>query len=206
MPPPSDAWRPARRVVRIAEPVIEGSLNNHLLIAMPGMADPNFSTTVTLICEHNADGALGIVINRPTNLKLAGLFEQLEVEAAASEVSQNPVLDGGPVARERGFVLHNPGGHYESSVAVSEDVQLTLSRDILDAIAAGHGPQKALVALGYAGWEPGQLEAEMLANTWLSVPATPEIIFDVPFSQRWLSAAEILGVDINRMSPDAGHA
>lgn len=192
--------------MRIAEPVIEGSLNNHLLIAMPGMADPNFSTTVTLICEHNADGALGIVINRPTNLKLAGLFEQLEVEAAASEVSQNPVLDGGPVARERGFVLHNPGGHYESSVAVSEDVQLTLSRDILDAIAAGHGPQKALVALGYAGWEPGQLEAEMLANTWLSVPATPEIIFDVPFSQRWLSAAEILGVDINRMSPDAGHA
>jgi putative transcriptional regulator len=185
---------------------IEGSLNNHLLIAMPGMADPNFSTTVTLICEHNADGALGIVINRPTSLKLAGLFEQLEVEAADSEISQNPVLDGGPVARERGFVLHNPGGHYESSVAVSGDVQLTLSRDILDAIAAGRGPQKALVALGYAGWEPGQLEAEMLANTWLSVPATPDIIFDVPFSQRWLSAAEILGVDINRMSPDAGHA
>ena len=173
---------------------------------MPGMADPNFSTTVTLICEHNADGALGIVINRPTNLKLGGLFEQLEVEAADSEVAQSPVLDGGPVARERGFVLHNPGGHYESSVAVSDDVQLTLSRDILDAIAAGHGPQKALVALGYAGWEPGQLEAEMLANTWLSVPATPAIIFDVPFSRRWLSAAEILGVDINRMSSDAGHA
>ena len=195
------------RGARTAEPVrIEGSLNNHLLIAMPGMADPNFSTTVTLICEHNADGALGIVINRPTNLKLGGLFEQLEVEAADPAAAQSPVLDGGPVARERGFVLHNPGGHYESSVPVSEDVQLTLSRDILDAIAAGHGPQKALVALGYAGWEPGQLEAEMLANTWLSVPATPEIIFDVPFSRRWLSAAEILGVDINRMSSDAGHA
>lgn len=173
---------------------------------MPGMADPNFSTTVTLVCEHNADGALGIVINRPTTLKLSGLFEQLEVTAADSEITQSPVLDGGPVARERGFVLHNPGGHYESSVAVSEDVQLTLSRDILDAIAAGRGPRKALVALGYAGWEAGQLEAEMLANTWLSVPATPEIIFDVPFSQRWLSAAEILGIDINRMSSDAGHA
>lgn len=185
---------------------IEGSLNNQLLIAMPGMADPNFSSTVTLICEHNADGALGIVINRPTNLSLGGLFEQLEVRPTDEAAGRNPVLDGGPVARERGFVLHQPGGHYESSVAVSSDVQLTLSRDILDAIATGAGPSKSLVALGYAGWEPGQLEAEMLANTWLSVPASPEIIFDVPFSQRWLSAAEVLGIDINRMSPHAGHA
>ncbi len=185
---------------------IEGSLNNQLLIAMPGMADPNFSSTVTLICEHNADGALGIVINRPTNLSLGGLFEQLEVRPTDEAAGRNPVLDGGPVARERGFVLHQPGGHYESSVAVSSDVQLTLSRDILDAIATGAGPSKSLVALGYAGWEPGQLEAEMLANTWLSVPASPEIIFDVPFPQRWLSAAEILGIDINRMSPHAGHA
>ncbi len=185
---------------------IEGSLNNQLLIAMPGMADPNFSSTVTLICEHNADGALGIVINRPTNLSLGGLFEQLEVRPVDKAATRNPVLDGGPVARERGFVLHCPGGHYESSVAVSTDVQLTLSRDVLDAIAAGAGPSKSLVALGYAGWEPGQLEAEMLANTWLSVPASPEIIFDVPFSQRWLSAAEVLGIDINRLSPHAGHA
>ncbi len=185
---------------------IEGSLNNQLLIAMPGMADPNFSSTVTLICEHNADGALGIVINRPTNMSLGGLFEQLELRPTDDAATRYPVLDGGPVARERGFVLHNPGGHYESSVAVSSDIQLTLSRDILDAIAGGTGPSKSLVALGYAGWEPGQLEAEMLANTWLSVPASPEIIFDVPFSQRWLSAAEILGIDINRMSPHAGHA
>jgi putative transcriptional regulator len=185
---------------------IEGSLNNQLLIAMPGMADPNFSSTVTLICEHNADGALGIVINRPTNLSLGGLFDQLDVRPTNEAAARSPVLDGGPVARERGFVLHQPGGHYESSVAVSSDVQLTLSRDILDAIATGAGPSKSLVALGYAGWEPGQLEAEMLANTWLSVPASPEIIFDVPFAQRWLSAAEVLGIDINRMSPHAGHA
>jgi putative transcriptional regulator len=116
------------------------------------------------------------------------------------------VLEGGPVARERGFVLHNPGDPFESSVSVSPDIQLTLSRDILDAMAAGKGPAKSLVALGYAGWEPGQLEAEMLANTWLSVPATPEIVFDVPFSERWMSAAKMLGVDINRLTPNAGHA
>ena len=185
---------------------IEGSFNNQLLIAMPGMADPNFNSTVTLICEHNSDGALGIVVNRPMNLNLAGLFEQLAVADADGAASRIPVMDGGPVAKERGFVLHNPDAEFESSVAVSPDIQLTLSRDILDAIAAGRGPRKALVALGYAGWQPGQLEAEMLANAWLSVPATAEIIFDVPFSKRWITAADILGVDLNRLSPDAGHA
>lgn len=184
----------------------EASFNNQLLIAMPGMADPNFSSTVTLICEHNAEGALGIVINRPTDLKLGGLFEQLQVESADAAAADIPVLDGGPVARERGFVLHNPCREFESSVAVSADIQLTLSRDILDAIAAGQGPDKSLVALGYAGWQPGQLEAEMLANAWLSVPATPELIFDVPFSERWISAADVLGIDISRVSPHAGHA
>lgn len=184
----------------------QGSFNNQLLIAMPGMADPNFSSTVTLICEHNAEGALGIVVNRPMNLSLGGLFEQLAVPGADTAASRSPVLEGGPVARERGFVLHNPEAEFESSVAVSPYIQLTLSRDILDAIAAGKGPAKSLVALGYAGWEPGQLEAEMLANTWLSVPATPEIVFDVPFSERWTSAAKILGVDINRLTPNAGHA
>jgi putative transcriptional regulator len=185
---------------------LEGSFNNQLLIAMPGMADPNFNSTVTLICEHNSDGALGIVINRPMNLNLAGLFAQLSVPDPDSAAARIPVLDGGPVAKERGFVLHNPHAEFESSVAVSPDIQLTLSRDILDAIAAGRGPTKALVALGYAGWQPGQLEAEMLANAWLSVPATPEIIFDVPFSRRWITAADILGVDISRLSSHAGHA
>jgi len=183
-----------------------GSLNNQLLIAMPGMDDPNFSTTVTLVCEHNADGALGIIINRPLGLNLGGLFEQLEVLDPDSAIVTRPVLDGGPVARERGFVLHEPGRRYESSVAVSSDIQLTLSRDVLDAMAVGDGPQKSLVALGYAGWDAGQLEAEMLENTWLSVPASPEIIFDVPFEDRWRSAARALGVDLGRLSPDAGHA
>ena len=184
----------------------QGSLNNQLLIAMPGMDDPNFSTTVTLVCEHNEDGALGIVINRPLSLDLGSLFEQLDLSQADAAIQTRPVLDGGPVARERGFVLHRPSATFESSVTVSPEIQLTLSRDVLDAMAAGSGPDQSLVALGYAGWEPGQLEAEMLDNAWLSVPATPEIIFDVPFDKRWHSAAEVLGIDLSRLSPHAGHA
>ena len=183
-----------------------GYLNNQLLIAMPGMEDPNFHATVTLVCEHNADGALGIVINRPLKMNVSGLLEQLDLEHPDSAILTSPVLDGGPVARERGFVLHEPGTRFESSVAVSDSVQLTLSRDVLDAMATGDGPDKSLVALGYAGWEAGQLEAEMLENTWLSVPANSEIIFDMPFEDRWQSAANVLGIEISRLSSDAGHA
>ncbi len=184
----------------------ENSMNNQLLIAMPGMADPNFHSTVTLICEHNDEGALGIIINRPTALSLGGLMQQLALANTATGIADAPVLNGGPVAPERGFVLHNPTGEYESSVAVSTGIQLTLSRDVLDSLAAGDGPERSVVALGYAGWEPGQLEAEMLHNTWLSVPATPEMIFDVPFAQRWASAAASMGIDISQISPHAGHA
>ena len=119
---------------------------------MPGMADPNFNSTVTLICEHNTEGALGIIINRPIEMKLGGLFEQLNLACSNQLVAHNPVLSGGPVAQERGFVLHSPLGTFESSVAVSADVQLTVSRDVIGAIAAGKGPNKSLVALGYAGW------------------------------------------------------
>lgn len=184
----------------------DGSLTNQLLIAMPSMLDPNFSTTVTLVCEHNDDGALGIIINRPTTLKLSGLFEQLSVEDADPGTAANPVLSGGPVGTERGFVLHGPEYVYENTLAVSGDICLTLSRDVIDAMAAGDGPDQTLVALGYAGWEAGQLEEEMLSNSWLSVPATPEIVFDTPFADRWDSAARTLGIDIACMSPDAGHA
>ena len=184
----------------------DGSLINQLLIAMPGMRDPNFSTTVTLICEHNDDGALGIVINRPTTLKLGGLFEQLSVDDPDPDAANSPVLAGGPVGTERGFVLHGPEHSYENTLAVSEEIRLTLSRDIIDALATGEGPDNALVALGYAGWEPGQLEGEMLANSWLNVPATAEIVFETPFAERWDSAARTLGIDIACMSSDAGHA
>ena len=184
----------------------EGSMANQLLIAMPGMADPNFSTTVTLICEHNDEGALGIVINRPLELKLAGLFEQLDLEEPNTEAAEQPVFMGGPVGPERGFVLHEPVNRYENTLPVSNDIHLTLSRDVIDEMAAGNGPDKTLVALGYAGWDAGQLEHEMLANSWLTVPATTEIVFDMPFEQRWMSAAQTLGVDISQISPDAGHA
>lgn len=184
----------------------QNSLNNHLLIAMPGMADPNFNSTVTLVCEHNDEGALGIVINRPSTLDLGGLFQQLSVDDADEKIASAPVLDGGPIARERGFVLHTPSGEFESTVTVSKDIQLTLSRDVIDSLAAGTGPDRSVVALGYAGWDAGQLEQEMLHNTWLTVPATPELIFDVPFEERWASAAESMGIDISKLSPHAGHA
>jgi putative transcriptional regulator len=185
---------------------METTLANQLLIAMPGMADPNFSSTVTLICEHNDEGALGIVINRPLNLKLSGLFEQLELADADPGAGETPVLMGGPVGPERGFVLHDCAHSYENSLAVSSEICLTLSRDIIDAMANGDGPEKTLVALGYAGWEAGQLENEMLANSWLNVPATTDIVFDMPFSDRWAAAARAIGIDLSRMSPDAGHA
>ena len=173
---------------------------------MPGMLDPNFSTTVTLICEHNDEGALGIVINRPTTFTMGGLFEQLDVDDADPDAAEIPVLSGGPVGIERGFVLHGPEHSYENTLPVSDDINLTLSRDIIDAMASGKGPVRALVALGYAGWDAGQLESEMLANAWLNVPATPEIVFDTPFAERWDLAARTLGIDISAMATDAGHA
>ena len=185
---------------------IDGSLTNQLLIAMPGMMDPNFSTTVTLICEHNDEGALGIVINRPLTLKMSGLFEQLYLPDPDPSEADRPVMMGGPVGTERGFVLHNASGSYENTLAVSDDIRLTLSRDVIDDMATGDGPSSTLVALGYAGWDAGQLESEMLANSWLSVPASPDIVFDMPFDQRWMSAAKTLGIDISKISPDAGHA
>jgi putative transcriptional regulator len=184
----------------------DSSLINQLLIAMPGMQDPNFSTTVTLICEHNDDGALGIIINRPLDLKLSGLFEQLSVAGADPVVAAAPVVSGGPVGTERGFVLHDFEHSYENTLSVSDDIQLTLSRDVIDSMASGDGPRKSLVAVGYAGWEAGQLEEEMLANAWLNVDATPELVFDTPFADRWDSAARLLGVDIASISPEAGHA
>jgi len=184
----------------------ESPFVNQLLIAMPGMQDPNFSASVTLVCEHNSDGALGIIINRPMNLSLGGLFEQLNLEDIDSTMAARPILDGGPVATERGFVLHSPCDAFDHSMTVSADIQLTLSRDVLESMAKGRGPENSLIALGCAGWDAGQLDEEMLTNTWLSVPASPDMIFKVPFEQRWRAAAGELGVDFSQLSTDAGHA
>ncbi len=179
---------------------------NQLLIAMPGMQDPNFETTVTLICEHTDEGALGIVINRPLDLRLGDVLAQLELTAEDEEIGDTRVLAGGPVGHERGFVLHAGEQEWEATLEVSDDIRVTFSRDILAAIAAGTGPSRSLVALGYAGWDAGQLESEMLANAWLNVTATPDIVFEVPFDQRWQAAARQLGIDITRLASDAGHA
>ena len=181
-------------------------LTGHLLIAMPTMADPNFVRTVTYICEHTDQGALGIVINRPLQMDLGEVFQQLSLEATSPFLTKQPVLRGGPVQTERGFVLHEPSKPWDSTVEVSESIHLTTSQDILAAIAGGTGPKRALMALGYAGWGAGQLEMEMGANAWLSVPGSSTIVFDTPYESRWAAAAGLLGINLATISSEAGHA
>jgi putative transcriptional regulator len=181
-------------------------LTNQFLIAMPGMADPNFAQTVTLVCEHNAQGALGIIINRPLAMTFGDVFAQLGLDATRSKVSADPVLQGGPVQTDRGFVLHAPGPSWDSTLRVSDWLHLTTSRDILEVLARGEGPALALMALGYAGWEAGQLEAEVAANAWLTVPADERLVFETPLDDRWEAACRLLGVNLLHLSSDAGHA
>jgi len=183
-----------------------GFVDRQLLIAMPGLADPNFSRGVTLICQHNADGALGIIVNRPSNFTLLDVLAQLGIQCHDETLSSIPVLEGGPVHRERGFVLHETEGEWESSVTLGEHLQLTTSRDILEAIAAGRGPRRFLLALGYAGWAPGQLEDEMLDNAWLHTTPSPDVLFDLPLDQRWQRAVSHLGIHPDNLSTQAGHA
>lgn len=180
-------------------------LSNHFLIAMPGLADPNFFHTVTFICEHDADGAMGIVINRPLDLRLADIVTHMDIQANP-DTEQLPIFQGGPVQTERGFVVHTPLGGWEATLKVSDQIGVTASQDVLAAIAAGRGPKRSLIALGYAGWGAGQLEREIAENAWLSGPATPEVLFDTPIEKRWAAAAALLGVDMTLLSSDAGHA
>ena len=185
-------------------------LTGHLLIAMPAMQDPNFHRTVTYICEHSEQGALGIVINRPLDLDLGSVFEQMSLNPSDPSLAQQPVLQGGPVHQERGFVLHQAEDateqQFDATLAVTDAIRVTTSQDILTAMARGQGPRRVVVALGYAGWGPGQLEQEMAQNAWLSVPAVPRIIFDTPFEQRWQQSARLLGIDMSTISAEAGHA
>jgi len=185
--------------------LIPGSLCNHFLIAMPSMQDTSFAHSVTYICEHSSEGAMGIVINNPMPMTLHEIFAQMDLTVSPNQGHQ-PVVAGGPVQQERGFVLHTGDAEWHSTLKVSPDISLTASRDIITAIAEGKGPKEYLVALGYAGWGEGQLEAEIAANSWLTVPASKHIIFDTPFEQRWTSAAQALGIDVNLISNIAGHA
>lgn len=181
-------------------------LTNQLLIAMPGLEDPNFFHAVTYICEHNEDGALGLVINKPLEMRLGEIFEHIDIKNADPEAAQLPVHLGGPVQQDRGFVLHEPLGRWEATLKVTDRIGITSSMDILDAIARNEGPENSLIALGYAGWGAGQLEKEMAENAWLSGPADDEILFALPAGDRWRAAAALLGVDLDLMSGDAGHA
>lgn len=200
--------RQARRPPAILSPMSDGvSLTNHLLVAMPNLADPQFSRSVTLVCEHSVEkGALGIVINKPLSMTLSEIFEQMDITASAAQLGDQQVLRGGPVHRDRGFVVHRSGGEWGSSHRVSEQIQITTSRDVLEAMARGEGPQDAFIALGYAGWEAGQLEQEMRDNAWLSLPVNEQILFHTRFEERWEAVWQHLGVDVGRMSHVAGHA
>lgn len=182
------------------------SLTNQFLIAMPTLEDPNFLRTVTYICEHTEHGALGIVINRPLDITLGTVLEHMDITGARLDVTEEPVYLGGPVQPERGFVLHTPAGEWGSTVAVTETLAVTTSRDILEAIAQNRGPKQYFIALGYAGWGPGQLEIEMGQNAWLNGPSSPAILFDTPAELRWEAAAALMGVNLSLLSTTAGHA
>lgn len=185
-------------------------LTNQFLIAMPGMADEMFAGSVVYLCEHTERGALGLVINKPIDIKLKSLFERVDLTLDRPELVDEPVYFGGPVQTERGFVLHDrlasdaPG--YNSTLSVPDGLDMTTSRDVLEALAQGAGPRRVLITLGYSGWGAGQLEDELSRNGWLTVQADPRVIFDTPVEQRYQRALSLLGIDPGMLSQEAGHA
>jgi putative transcriptional regulator len=200
------------------------SLENQLLIAMPALGDPYFNKTVTYICEHNEEGAMGLIINLPVNITLSDLLKQIEpeegdvtseVESTAEGITgvtdstnslEQLVLSGGPIAQQRGFVLHSSQTGWSSSLALSKELMITTSKDILLALGTEKAPEQFIVTLGYAGWGPGQLEQELQTNSWLTAPADSELLFNTPIEQRWKKATEKLGIDLAHLSSDIGHA
>ncbi len=181
-------------------------LSHHFLIAMPGMTDPVFAKSLTYVCEHNDQGALGIVVNRPITLSLGELYQQINIPLDRREIENESVLFGGPVQTDRGFVLHEPAGEWHSTLVVKDKIGMTTSKDVLEAIGQGQGPQHFLVTLGYSGWSQGQLEHEMSQNAWLSVPANDHILFELSAEERLSAAMALLGVDYATLSADTGHA
>ena len=186
------------------------NLTNQFLIAMPGMADETFAGAVVYLCEHTDKGALGLVINKPIDIKLKSLFEKVDLSLDRPDLAEAPVYFGGPVQTERGFVLHEgqsgEGSHYNSTLAIPGGLEMTTSKDVLEALSKGSGPRRVLVTLGYSGWSAGQLEDEMSRNGWINVGAAPEIIFDTPVEQRYERALSLLGIDPRMLSQEAGHA
>jgi putative transcriptional regulator len=185
-------------------------LTNQFLIAMPGMADDTFAGAVVYLCEHSEKGALGLVINKPIDIKLRNLFEKVELSLERKDLAEQPVYFGGPVQTERGFVLHEKMGGdespYSSTLAIPGGLEMTTSKDVLEAMSNGSGPRRVLVTLGYSGWGAGQLEDEISRNGWLNVSAIPEVIFDTPIEQRYDRALGLLGIDPRMLSQEAGHA
>jgi putative transcriptional regulator len=185
------------------------NLANHFLIAMPSIQDPIFGGTVVYVCEHNEKGVLGVVINKPTDMTMEVLFDRVDLKLAPglrSSVVDQPIMFGGPVQDDRGFVLHSPGGRFSSSLTVTDDVAFTTSIDVLEAVASGAGPHRMLVSIGYAGWSPGQLEEELSRNGWLTVAADAKVLFDLPIEERYTAAIKLLGIDPLMLATEAGHA
>jgi putative transcriptional regulator len=190
--------------------VAELNLSNHFLIAMPSMLDPVFGGSVVYLCEHNAGGALGVIINKPTDMSIDVLLDRidltLEIAPNGVPLDGKPVMFGGPVQVERGFVLHAPIAPYSSMMTVSDEIVLTTSKDVLEAVAHGAGPSRILVSLGCSGWSAGQLEQEIAHNGWLTVRADPHIVFDLPIEERFSAAMRLLGIDPAMLTGEAGHA
>ena len=191
------------------------NLTHHFLIAMPSLEDAAFARSVVYICEHSPHGALGLIINKPTNILLPGLFERIELNFGRPDLRETPVFLGGPVQTERGFVLHDPmrgadeaseESGYASTLRIPGGLDMTTSKDVLEALSSGVGPHRLLVTLGYAAWGEGQLESELAENSWLTVAADTRLIFDTPVAERYDGALGLLGLEAWRLAPQAGHA
>ena len=182
------------------------SLVNHLLVALPSLTDPPFARSVALICQHDDNGAMGVIVNQPADYTLGEVLSQLDIHTDDAALRARPVLHGGPVHPERGFVIHDDARAWDSSLEVADGLYMTTSREILEAMAHGQGPRNALVALGCAGWSAGHLEQELADNSWLTVPAPLSLLFDMPLEDRWQSAAAGIGVDLFRLTGYSGHA